>query len=492
MSFKKSNGLSKSLFTRGLQCQKSLWLYKFRPELRKKPDASLQARFDTGNEVGILAQELLPGGKALTYENGFTRNIKKTTELINAGVETIYEATFRFDDILVMVDILHKGPNGWEIYEVKSSTETKDIYINDTAIQYHVVRGSGLDINSVFLVHINNQYTRIGELDIRTLFTIDDVTAFTVNRQADIPVQLADMRASLQGSEPDIDIGPYCDQPYECDFKEYCWQHIPECSIFDINNLRSNRKFALYHGGALHFADIPPDFKLSEKMQIQVDAELTGRQYINKAKIREFLETISEPVGFMDFETFQEAVPSFDNQRPYQMIPFQYSLHIYENEKLTHHEFLGTPGVDPRRKFIKQLIAETEPCTTILVYNQSFEESRLKELSISFPEYTDSVAALAEKLVDLMIPFRQKEYYVKEMCGSHSIKYVLPALVPELSYSSLAIGDGEMAMLAYAQISRMDNMFDISDTRQNLLEYCRLDTLAMVKIWEKLQQICHQ
>lgn len=489
MNFKKINSLSKSLFTRGLQCHKSLWLYKHKPEIRTKPDASLQARFDMGTEVGILAQEIFPGGHGLNYENGFSRNIEKTKEFLAAGVKTIYEATFRHDDILVMVDILHKGPGGWEMYEVKSSTETKDIFINDTAIQYYVAKGAGLDIAEVFLIHLDNQYTRTGDLDLHGLFTIDDVTGFTVSRQAGIPDQLAAMRDTLAGEEPQIDIGPYCTDPYECDFRSYCWQHIPECSIFDINNLRINRKFALYYGGALRFADIPANFKLSEKMQLQVDAELTGREFINKERIREFLGAITEPIGFMDFETYQEAVPSFDNQRPYQMIPFQYSLHIYEKGERTHHEFLGTPGVDPRKKFIEQLILNTEPCSTILVYNQSFEISRLKELAQIFPQYADNIAAIVERVVDLMTPFRQKDYYVKEMCGSHSIKYVLPALVPGLGYDDLAINDGEMAMLAYTKLSKTNNMFETADIRKNLLEYCKLDTLGMVRIWEKLRQI---
>jgi hypothetical protein len=489
MSYNKSQSLSKSLFTRGLQCHKSLWLYKFRPELRAKPDAALQARFDMGTEVGILAQELFPGGHGLSYDNGFSKNIKKTEELLAAGAKTIYEATFRYDDILVMVDILYKGPGGWEMHEVKSSTETKDIFINDTAIQYYVIKGAGLDLTGVFLIHLNNQYTRVGDLDLHTLFTIDDVTGFTVNRQADIPDQLAAMHHTLFGEEPQIDIGPYCTDPYECDFKSYCWQHVPACSIFDINKLRTNRKFALYYGGALQFAEIPADFKRSEKMQIQVEAELNDREFINKERIREFLGTITEPVGFMDFETFQEAVPSFDNQRPYQMIPFQYSLHIYEKGDMAHYEFLGTPGIDPRKKFIEHLIHDTESCSSILVYNQSFEISRLKDLAQVFPQYADEIGAIIDRIVDLMIPFRQKEYYVREMCGSHSIKYVLPALVPSLRYDDLEIGDGETAMLAYAQLNKMSNMFEIADTRKNLLEYCKLDTLGMVRIWEKLREI---
>lgn len=482
----KSFFLSKSQFTRGLQCHKSLWLLKNRRELQEKPDASLQARFAAGTEVGILAQQLFPGGTALEYESGISRNIQKTQELINYGTEIIYEATFRHDNVLAMVDILRKGENGWEIYEVKSSTETKDIFINDAAIQYFVVNGSGLDIARVFLVHLNNQYTRFGELDLQALFSVDDVTELTLGRQSGIPQQLDEMRRSLESGEPAIDIGPYCSDPYECDFKPYCWQHVPEYSIFNIANLRSNRKFDLYYGGILHLQDIPADFKLSDNMRIQVEAELTGKKFINNRKIREFLSQITEPVGFLDFETFMEAVPSFDLQRPYQQIPFQYSLHIHENNTLRHHEFIGDPGSDPRPAFIKKLLEDSGPCRTILVYNQPFEVTRLQELAQNFPEYAEGLESIIAKIVDLMAPFRNRDYYVREMAGSHSIKYVLPALVPELRYDDLAIADGEMAMLAYASLARMTAENEKEKTRRDLLAYCRLDTLGMVKIWERL------
>ncbi len=478
--------LSKSQFTRGLQCHKSLWLLKNRPELRAEPDAALQARFDAGTEIGILAQQLFPGGTALEYSSGISRNISATQKLITSGSDTIYEATFRHDNVLAMVDILHRAPDGWELYEVKSSTETKDIFINDTAIQYYVITGAGINISRVFLVHLNNQYTRLGELDLHELFTIDDVTALTRSRQADIRQQLADMRRALEGNEPAIDIGPYCTDPYECDFRHYCWQHIPECSIFDIANLRNKRKFALYYGGALRLEDIPPDFSLSDNMQIQVEAELTGKDFINIRKIREFLATVVEPLGFLDFETFMEAVPSFDYQRPYQQIPFQYSLHILAEGKLQHHEFLGEAGLDPRRPFIEKLLADVRPCRTVLVYNQAFEVTRLQEMASSFPEFADDIAAIIARIVDLMTPFRNRDYYVRAMCGSHSIKYVLPALVPELSYDNLAIADGETAMLAYGGLAKINNRAAKEEIRQNLLEYCRLDTLGMVRIWQKL------
>jgi hypothetical protein len=484
--------LSKSQFTRGLQCHKSLWLLKNRPGLRAEPDAALQARFDMGTEVGILAQQLFPGGAALEYGSGISKNIRTTKELIASGTPTIYEATCRHDNVLAMVDILHRGPDGWEIYEVKSSTEAKDIFFNDTAIQYYVVAGAGINIARVYLVHLNNQYTRMGALDLQGLFTIDDVTSLTLSRQADIPRQLADMRRSLEGGEPVIDIGPYCTDPYECDFRPYCWQHIPECSIFDIANLRNNRKFALYYGGTLHMGDIPPDFSLSDNMQIQVEAELTGKDFINIPHIREFLATIIEPVGFLDFETFMEPVPSFDHQRPYQQIPFQYSLHYHANGKLRHHEFLGEPGQDPRRPFIEKLLVDAARCRTILVYNQAFEVTRLQEMAGSFPELAEDIEAIIARIVDLMAPFRNKDYYVKAMCGSHSIKYVLPALVPGLSYDNLAIADGEMAMLAYAGLAKIGDGPEKEKIRHDLLEYCRLDTFGMVRIWEKLVSVAQQ
>ncbi|KPK26582.1 MAG: hypothetical protein AMJ61_08445, partial [Desulfobacterales bacterium SG8_35_2] len=190
--------------------------------------------------------------------------------------------------------------------------------------------------------------------------------------------------------------------------------------------------------------------------------------------------------GFLDFETFMEPVPSFDYQRPYQQIPFQYSLHILANGFLAHHEFLGEPGMDPRRSFIDKLLFDARPCRTVLVYNQAFEVTRLQELADLFPEYAEDIEAIIARIVDLMVPFRNRDYYVKAMCGSHSIKHVLPALVPDLSYENLAIADGEMAMLAYARLAKISDMDEKKKIRQDLLEYCRLDTLGMVRIWEKL------
>jgi len=478
--------LSKSQFIRGLQCNKSLWLYRHRPELRTEPDEALQALFDSGTDVGVLAQGLFPGGEEIIYDyEKFQENIVRTRELIESGVKTIYEATFLHDDVLVMVDILHKKKKGWEIYEVKASTKLKPVHENDVAVQYYVVSGSGLKVSRASLVHINNQYTRLGDLDINALFTMVDLTELARGMQANVQEQLRSQKEMISGAEPQIDIGPHCSDPYDCDFQEHCWQHVPEYSIFDINGLYDSKKFELYRSGVLSLDDIPSDYSLSKTQRIQVD----GTKIINKANIKKFLKTITGTVGFLDFETFMEAVPLFDGQRPYQQIPFQYSLHVGGNGSLDHFEFLGELGSDPRQELARRLIADAKDCDTILVYNQAFENRILRELAEFLPDLAGGLEDISSRIIDLMKPFQAKDYYVREMKGSYSIKSVLPALVPEMNYADLGISGGGMAMQAYSRLQALDDPATAEQIKKDLLKYCEMDTLAMVKILEKLQNL---
>ncbi len=482
--------LSKSQFIRGLQCHKSLWLYRNRYDLRTEPDAAQLAIFEIGSNVGTLAQEIFPYGHEIVYASDrVDENVKKTKELIDSGVETIYEASFMYDNILVMVDILHKGRDGWELYEVKSSTEEKSQHLNDISVQYYVLTGNGLDLSVVALAHINSKYQRNGDLDIKQLFAIKDLTDAVVSNQLFVKDQLAILRNMLDSEEPDIDIGPHCSDPYECDFREHCWKHVPEYSIFNIYRLRTEKKFALYQRGITKFEDIPDDYPLNQKQQIQVDAELTGEGFIDKTAIEEFLSQLEEPIGFLDFETFQQAIPSFDLQRPYQQITFQYSLHILENGNLEHFEYLGEPGSDPRIELISRMISETKDCKTILVYSKGFENTRIKEMSMDFPDKAAELMAIIDRVVDQIVPFRAKQYYTKEMKGRESIKVVLPALVPEMSYDDLEISDGGMAMMSYAKLQQVIDTEEIDKIKSDLLEYCGRDTFAMVKILEKMKEV---
>lgn len=484
--------LSKSQFLRGLQCRKSLWLHKHNPELAPPPDESQKALFETGTQVGILAQNLFPGGDTIAFEGcTFEGKVRRTQDLIQSGSSTIYEATFRHDGVLVMVDILHRGDAGWEIYEVKSSTEVKDVYLSDVIIQYCVVTGSGLPASRASLVYVNNKYVRRGALELEQLFSVRDLTGAVQGNQEGIGEELEGMRGMLRGDCPSIAIGPYCDKPYECDFKAHCWAHIPECSVFSLAGLRNGKRFEMYAQGMVRFEDIPDDYRLGANQRKQIEAELTGREFVDPSGIRAFLSTLRYPLYFLDFETVQYAIPLYDGTRPFEQMPSQYSLHWLDSEGagLRHAEFLAQEGADPREELAKRLVADIPPDACVVTYNMRFEKAVINDLAKQFPAYADRLMGVHGNVVDLMAPFQKKQLYTKEMKGSYSIKYVLPALAPELSYEGLEISNGGMAMNAYATLRLLEDRAEVERLRKALLEYCRLDTLAMVRILERLREM---
>lgn len=489
--------LSKSKITRGVQCHKSLWLYKHKNDLRHV-DTSQQAVFDSGTNVGLLAQQKFPNGVDAT--EGFDwpnfQTAKKTRELIAKGQQIIYEATFVYDDILVAVDILAKNNDGtWDVYEVKSSTGVKDPHFLDTAVQYYVMIGCGLDIALASILHLNKHYIRQGEVDLHQLFAATDITEEIIELQPKLPEIVEELKAVERLEEcPTVDIGPHCSNPYGCDFMAHCWNHVPENSVFNLSRAYG-RDWELYEKGIVKIEDIPLEYPMGDSHRIQHQAELTGKPYIIQEAVRDFVSEIKYPVYHFDFETIMDAVPLFDNTRPYQQIPFQYSVHIEEEDGIvSHKEFLpftlyGTVSPDPREELINQLLKDLGNEGTILVYNWSFEKGRIKELARDFPQYAKNLLALNERMMDLIIPFRKKFYYTKEMQGSASIKKVLPALVPELSYDDLAIAEGGTASNTFLQMQKGNYEGDYEETHNHLLKYCELDTWAMVKILEVLKKV---
>ena len=291
---------------------------------------------------------------------------------------------------------------------------------------------------------------------------------------------------------PQVDIGNHCTDPYDCDFKGTCWKHIPEYSVFDISRLNKDKKFDLYNQGVLTLHDIDlSQTDLNPNQVLQVKSEISGSTHIDIDEIRNFTSELNYPLYFLDFETIGPAVPIYEGSRPYQQLVFQYSLHIRETStsEIEHREYLADPTEDPRIGFIEQLIQDCAKSGDILVFNISFERGKLNDLIESFPEYSNELRGIVNRLKDLMIPFQQKWYYTPEMRGSYSIKYVLPALVPELSYNDLDIKEGGTASNTF--LSMVNGTFegDVRETRKQLLEYCELDTYAMVKILEKLIQV---
>jgi hypothetical protein len=488
-----SFSLSKSQFMRGIQCHKSLWLFKNRPDLRTPPEAFQQAIFNLGNEVGLSARGLFPGGKEIQYDNNtFQQKIDQTGRYTREGAETIYEATFLHDDIIVMVDILRWGDRGWELYEVKSSTSLREEYLNDVSIQYHVLSGSGLALSRVFLVNINNEYVRRGDIKAAELFNLHDLTDEVIRNQIFVSDKISHLRSILGKDCPAVDIGPQCSSPHDCDFIEHCWAHIPEKSVFDLTE-KGVDKFGCYYSGIVRFTDLDLN-DLNYKQRMQVEAELNDTITIDIKGIQEFLGKLHYPQCFMDFETFMPPIPLYEGTRPYQPIPFQYSIHCLKGERadLKHHEYLADVNEDPREKIAADLSTIIPEDACVITYNSAFEKSRLKDMAEQFPHLSKKLMNIHDRIIDLMPTFRKRHYYRKEMGGSYSMKAVLPALVPDLSYAGMAVCDGSDAMNIYTTLHLVQDEAEVRKIRRNLLEYCTLDTLGMVRIVEKLKEVCRK
>ena len=483
--------LSKSQYTKYRQCPKLFWLYRKDKSKIEPPAAQQQQIFDTGIKVGEIACRLFPGGSQIPFDIQDLQGMaEKTNELIQSGVETIYEASFIFDEIFVAIDILHHENGFWHIYEVKSSTSVKETYLDDAAIQDYVLEKSGIKSGSVNIIHINKTYVRNGELNINALFSIVNITSEIAARKLQIPKQIKSMKKLLAHGEPHREIGPHCFSPYDCDAYNYCWRtlaDIPEKSVFSLTRAGINQKFSLYRSGIIKISDVP----LVNRTPAQ-QLQILGKLDISPAPIREFVDSLEYPITHLDFETFLQAIPGYDGIKPFQQIPFQYSIHIEDGSSIIHKEYLAPIERDPRRNLAERLISDIPKEGTILAYNCSFEKGVIKNLGENFPDLQEELQNLSDRIEDLMTPFQKRWYYHPEMNGSYSIKKVLPALVPEMeqAYADLpGVHNGGEASSIWGQLPNVEDEQERNVIRQGLLEYCRLDTLAMVKILDVLRSV---
>jgi len=442
--------LSKSTFMYGCQCPKRLWLHKYKPDVRDEMDEEQQAIFQRGTDVGKLAEELFPGGVDARPKDTYSyqQSVADTARYIAEGRKVIYEAAFQYEGLLCAVDILVQRRGKWYAYEVKSTTKVKPEHLPDAAFQYYVMTNAGLELKDFSIVHLNNQYIRNGQLDIKQLFTLESVLEEIEPLQEFIHAQALVLKTMLQNKQtmPAIEVGDHCNKPYACDFQGFCFKDIEEEE---------------------------PDY---------------GEPYINKEAIAEFLDQLEYPIYHMDFETWMTAVPEYDGHWPYRQVCFQYSVHVERTPgpEAEHNAYLAEGTHSSSLEFLENLLSVLGKKGSVLVYNQAFESTRLKELIQEHPKYKKAIQNVLDRMVDLMAPFR-KNYRLPQMQGSFSIKYVLPALVPELSYSNLTIGNGGDASAAFYHLREETDAEKRKLTRQALLEYCELDTLAMMKILEKLQ-----
>ena len=500
--------LSKSLYLNGLQCKKYLWLKIHYKEKLQEPDDSLKAIFSVGDKVGEKACKLFPGGKQIIYDKtvSHSERIAQTKKFITDGVKTIYEATFEFDGVLVMVDILNiDSNNNFEIYEVKSSTwnskkNLKDIekYIRDVSIQYYVLNGCGHKISKTSVTLLNGEYIRGKKENINELFIHKDVTKEVISLQNKIPETLKSFRSTLKSKnkEPNIDIGWHCKNPNDCFGLNFCWKqqrNIPDFSVFDIFPLtKKSKALDLYKKGIVDIKDIPESLEVTKTQKNKIDLTKRNKLVINKKEIKSFLSSLNYPLYYFDFEAYNQAIPKFMGVRPFQQIPFQYSLHIRDklSTEPSHKEFLAQSDKDPRENLVKKLVSDIPKEVSVLVFNASYEKSVLGKLAENFPQYKEHLLNISNNIIDLAEPFRKQHYYHPQMKGKYSIKVLLPLLVPEMSdeYDKLdLIKNGGDAMRAFANLSTISDQEEINKIRKSLIEYCKLDTFAMVKIHDKLR-----
>jgi len=493
-------GISKSRYTLFRQCPKALWLKTYRPEKAVVSDA-LQQRFEAGNAVGDLAMGLFGEfTEVTTYTSEGRLDLAKmaedTKKCLEAGVEVICEASFFFNGGYCAVDILKKENGGYAIYEVKSSTDAdKEVYAQDVAYQKYVLTGCGVKVTGTYLVCVDSDYVLDGELDIHRLFQIQDISDAVADEYLLVESQVAAAKKMLAQAEeePKIDLDIHCHKPYGCAFWQYCSQHLPKQSVFSLYRMNFGKKIEHYKQGIFTFEQLRAE-DLNEKQRMQVECSLDDTIYINKVEIAKFLDTLSYPLYFLDFETMQPVIPEHQGTHPYQQIPFQYSLHYIEHEggELKHTEFLAVSGEDPRRALAEQLCRDIPMNVCVTAYNKAFECTRLRELAETYPDLSEHLLDIRDNIIDLLVPFQSGWFYVPAMGGSFSIKSVLPALFPddpELDYHNLqgSVHNGGEAMSIFPKIKDMP-FEEKQAARQSLLKYCELDTYAMVKVWGKLRE----
>ena len=503
-------GLSKSKYTKFCQCDKALWLKTYRPELEVIDEAT-KARFEMGNVVGDLAMGLFGEYKEAhaEYPDGkldLAAMTEQTRQWMEEGVENICEASFINDDNYCAVDILRKTDDGWAIYEVKSSTYPEfkgrpseiEKYAPDIAYQKWLLTQCGVNVTGTFLVCLNSDYVRHGDLDLQNLFVIIDMQGMVANELLKVPNNVTLAKKTMErADEPDTDIDNHCHSPYDCAFWDYCSRHLPKLSVFDVYGGKGkqfpfSKKVKLYKAGKIAFEDLRGE-SIGVVQDLQIACMLDQRDYIDREFISQFLSELYYPLYFLDFESMQDAIPQYDDAKPYTQLCFQYSLHIKESADAPyqHKEYLApSDGSDPRRALAEQLCRDIpmEACT--VVYNKTFECTRLKEMAEVFPDLSAHLLDIRDNIKDLLVPFQTGHFYLPAMGKSFSIKSVLPALFPDdpsLDYHNLSgcVKNGSEAMTIFPLIKDMPPA-EAAATREALLRYCELDTWAMVKVWERL------
>ena len=482
--------LSKSKYLTGLPCHRYLWIQVHEPARIPAVDATTQYVFDQGHLVGEYAKKLFPGGIDIPHDD-FMANISTTKKLL-AERKPLFEAGILSGRIYCRLDILDPvNEDEWDIIEIKSGTSAKEVYVADVSFQKFCCERAGLNIRNCELGFINNQYVKNGEIDPRQLFVLEDISDQVEEAGAGMEDRIHQlMEVILSKTRPEAAIGQHCLAPYECPLRAECWAFLPQNSIFDLRGGKT-AQLSLFEQGILSIKDIPDGIPLSRQQQIQKECVMTGNVHVEKQEIRQFLSRLKYPLYYLDFETFGPAIPIYDGTRPYQDIPFQFSLHVVEDQasEPVHHSFLADGKDDPRPAVLRELQRLLGSKGSIIAYNAGFEEGVLRELVGAFPEYTCWLEGVLPRMVDLLYPFTNFHYYNASQKDTASLKKVLPAVTGK-GYEEMGIGNGMDASIAYARITLGNPTEDeIASVRADLLKYCKLDTEGMIWIVDRLKEL---
>ncbi|MDD5333329.1 MAG: DUF2779 domain-containing protein [Rhodoferax sp.] len=486
---------SKSKLLALRQCPKRLWLEVHRPDLRED-SAATQASFQVGFQVGDIAQRLYdPEGLGALIDvaaDGFDAAFKRSAELLSSTRQPIFEAGFSAGGAMAFADVMlpvqENGSTLWRMVEVKSATSVKDYHRDDLAVQAFVAQNAGVPLQSIALAHIDSSWTYPGDEDYSGLLKENDLTAEAFSRGEEVRAWIAQAQSiDAMPAEPVMETGAHCDTPYSCGFYDYCSRDEPkaEFPIYWLPRFGTAKVRELAELGVNDLSAVADDLLNAKQQRVKAHT-LAGTVFFDTEGAAADLAVHSLPAYFLDFETIQFAVPIWKGTRPYQQNTFQFSLHtLSASGQLDHTEFLDISGNDPAEPFINALIAACGVEGPVYVYNAGFEMARINELAIRYPQFSEALLAINARVVDLL-PIARERYYHPSQQGSWSIKKVLPAVVPELRYDALdGVQDGGMAMDAFLEAIHPDTSVERkAQIEQQLLAYCKLDTYAMVRLWQ--------
>jgi len=481
--------LSKSRIMSALQCRKRLYFEVHHPELREI-SAATQAAFEVGHRVGDVAQQIYGQGRGILieYGPGLAKALRDTESLMKASVdEPIFEATFSHGGVLVRLDVLiPKGPNPqsptWKIVEVKASTKLKDEHVPDCAIQAWVFQGLGYDLGEIALAHVDNSYEYPGGENFRGLLVEEDLTAEIADLQDSVPAWIELAKEAVSGDMPEVPVGQHCTTPYPCPFFEQCW---PTETTYPVQGLGGSKEKLgqLVTAGYRDIRDVPATVVDGNETRSRIHRVTVAGEAELLEGARTTVQELPFPRYYLDFETIMPAVPIWPGTHPYETHAVQWSCHIEDSDgSLRHEEFLDLSGTPPMRPLAESLIETLGNDGPILMYT-NYEAKVIRGLAEQLPEFAPKLQAILDRLVDLH-PVVKTNYYHPNMLGSWSLKAVLPTIAPDIDYSALEeIQEGTAASNAYLEaIDSSTSPERREQLRTRLLEYCRLDTEAMVRV----------